>query len=96
MTSSHDFLGRNDAPSGLTLDVSLLKGIQVLPSFSPSEKGAAKPAKTLNTIVPVPGQQAAVTFGVGVSTQQLHDAVYSSKLLTVGAAHGSVSVAGGG
>jgi hypothetical protein len=79
----------------LTLDVSLLKGIKVLESFQPTAQGAEKPKKTVNTIKTVPGQQAAVTFGAGVSTQQLHNAVYPSRLLTIGAAHGSVSVAGG-
>jgi hypothetical protein len=85
-----DFLGRNDAPSGLTLDLSLLKGIKVLDHFKPSFEGAKKPGSTVNTIIPVPGRQAAVTFGVGVTTQQLHNAVYSSKLMTIGAAHGEI------
>jgi FAD/FMN-containing dehydrogenase len=88
-------LGRNDAPSGLTLDVSLLKGVKVLESYTPTEQGQPKPGRIVNKITSVPGNQAAVTFGVGVTTQQLHNAVYLSKLLTVGAAHGSVSVAGG-
>jgi hypothetical protein len=83
-----DFLGRNDAPSGLTLDLSLIKGIKVLDHFKPSFEGAVKPGKTVKKINPVPGRQAAVTFGVGVTTQQLHNAVYSSKLMTIGAAHG--------
>jgi FAD/FMN-containing dehydrogenase len=95
ITSGHDFLGRNDALSGLTLDVSLLKGIKVLESFTPTEQGASKPGRRPNTIIPVPGQQAAVTFGVGWSTQQLNNAIYPSRLFTIGAAHGSVSVAGG-
>jgi FAD/FMN-containing dehydrogenase len=43
----------------------------------------------------VPGKQAAVTFGVGVPTQRLNNAIHASKLLTMGAAHGTVSVAGG-
>jgi len=85
---SHDFLGRNDAPSGLTVDVSLLKGTKILESYTPTEEGVAKPPKVLNTIVPVPGKQAAVTFGAGVSTQQLQNAAYPSKLFTIGAAHG--------
>ncbi|KAF2436679.1 FAD-binding domain-containing protein [Tothia fuscella] len=95
IASGHDFLGRNDGPSGLTLDVSLLKGVRVLESFTPTAQGAERPLKKANVIVPVPGRQAAVTFGVGVPAQQLHNAVYPSKLLTIGAAHGSVSVAGG-
>ena len=67
--------------------MSLIKGIKVLESFTPTEQGAAKPGKT-NRIVPVPNQQAAVTFGAGMSTQQLHNGVYGSKLFTIGAAHG--------
>jgi hypothetical protein len=41
-----------------------------------------------NTIVAVKGQQAAVTFGTGISTQELNDALGPSKLFTLGAAHG--------
>jgi hypothetical protein len=88
LANLQDFLGRNNAPSGLTVDVSLLKGIKVLEEFKPTEQGAAKPTKVVNTIIPIEGKQAAVTFGIGVSTQQLHNAVYPSKLLTIGAAHG--------
>jgi hypothetical protein len=95
ITSGHDFLGRNDASSGLTLDVSLLKDIKVLESFTPTEQGVAKLGSKPNTIIPVPGQQAAVTFGVGWSTQRLNNALYPSRLFTIGAGHGSVSVAGG-
>ncbi|KAE9984832.1 hypothetical protein EG328_008234 [Venturia inaequalis] len=95
ITTGHDFPGRNDAPSGLSLDTSLLKGINVLEEFVPTAAGAAKPKGTGNTIIPVPGKQAAVTFGVGVSSQLLHNAVSKSKLLTIGAAHGSVAPAGG-
>jgi FAD/FMN-containing dehydrogenase len=95
ITSGHDFLGRNDASSGLTLDVSLLKGIQVLESFTPTKQGVQQLDIKANTIIPVPGQQAAVTFGVGWSTQQLNNAIYPSKLFSIGAGHGSVSVAGG-
>jgi hypothetical protein len=91
----HDFLGRNDAPSGLSLDTSLLTGITVHESFTPTAEGSPKPGKTANTIVPVPGKQAAVTFGVGVTTQRLNNALHPSKLVTVGAAHGSVAPAGG-
>lgn len=75
--------------------MSLLKGIKVLEGYQPTTQGVEKPPKAVNTIKLVPGQQAAVTFGAGVSTQQLHNAVYPSKLLTIGAAHGSVSVSGG-
>ncbi|PGG95888.1 hypothetical protein AJ79_09825 [Helicocarpus griseus UAMH5409] len=95
VSSGHDFLGRNDAPSGLGLDISGLTGVKVLESFTPSESGAESPSGDVNVIEPVPGQQAAVTFGAGMSTQALNDAIDSSKLFTIGAAHGSVRTAGG-
>jgi len=95
ITSGHDFPGRNDAPSGLGLDTSLLQGVHIHEEFIPTAAGAAKPKKAVNTIVPVAGKQAAVTFGVGVTSQKLHNAVHPSKLLTIGAAHGSVAPAGG-
>lgn len=79
----------------MSLDTSLLKGINVVEEFIPTEAGAAKPKGAGNTIVPVAGKQAAVTFGVGVTSQLLHNAVSNSKLVTVGAAHGSVAPAGG-
>lgn len=73
----------------------MLKGINVLPEFVPTAEGASKPKGEGNTIIPVAGKQAAVTFGVGVTSQVLHNAVSQSKLLTIGAAHGSVAPAGG-
>jgi hypothetical protein len=88
INSGHDFLGRNDAPSGLSLDVSLLDGIHVAEEFTPTAQGAPKPGK-VNVIVPKAGKQAAVTIGVGLSTQKLNDALSPSKLVTVGAAHGA-------
>jgi FAD/FMN-containing dehydrogenase len=95
MNSGHDFVGRNDAPTGLLIDTGALRGIHVLEEFVPTEKGADKPGETVNVIVPKPGKQAAVTIGVGISTQMLNDALDKSKLVTVGAAHGSVAPAGG-
>ncbi|TGZ81304.1 FAD-binding domain-containing protein, partial [Ascodesmis nigricans] len=94
LNSGHDFLGRNDAPSGLSLDVSQLAGVRVLSSFTPSAQGAEAPLSEPNVITPGSGQ-AAVTFGAGVSTQQLNDALAPSNLFTLGAAHGSVKTAGG-
>jgi hypothetical protein len=92
INSGHDFMGRNDAPSGLSLDVSLLGGINIHEEFTPTATGAAKPGQVINTIVPVPGKQAAATFGVGISTQRLHNAVGPSKLMTIGAGHGEYHV----
>jgi hypothetical protein len=87
-----DAFRRNDAPSGLWLVVANLKGIRVLESFTPSEQGAIPvnytqhPLLSVNIIKPVPGKQAAVTFGVGLSTQELNDALHKSGLVTTGAA----------
>jgi len=93
--SGHDFSGRNNAPSGLLVDTSLLKGITVHESFTPSAKGAEIPKRTANVIKTVKGKQAATTFGVGIVTQVLNNALTPSGLVTVGAAHGSVCTAGG-
>ncbi|KAI5856026.1 hypothetical protein BZA05DRAFT_434459 [Tricharina praecox] len=97
VNSGHDFLGRNDAPSGLSLDISKLTGVNVLTSFTPGTTGATSPSPSAaaNVVKPVAGQQAAVTFGAGVSTQALNDAIAASGLFTLGAAHGSVKTAGG-
>jgi hypothetical protein len=90
ITTGHDYLGRNDAPSGLAVDVSMLKGVRVLPSFIPTAQGvqSALGAKT-NVIDPDPGTQPAVTFGVGHTTQSLNNAIRKSKVFTLGAGHGS-------
>ncbi|KAF2231815.1 hypothetical protein EV356DRAFT_578880 [Viridothelium virens] len=97
LNSGHDFLGRNDAPSGLNLDVSQLGGIRVSQSFTATTRGVPSPDPSGQTenITLLPGQQAAVTFGAGVSTQDLNDALAASNLFTMGAAHGEVRVAGG-
>lgn len=88
---------RNDAPSGVLLVVSGLKGARVLEEFVPATNGA-EPVdyKTVtNVIKPVAGKQAAVTFGGGMTAQQLNAELKKSGLYTVGAAHPAVSVAGG-
>lgn len=84
---------RNDAPSGLSLDISKLTGVNVLTSFTPGTTGATSPSPSAaaNVVKPVAGQQAAVTFGAGVSTQALNDAIAASGLFTLGAAHGELS-----
>jgi hypothetical protein len=81
---------RNDAPSGLLLTVSGLKGIRVLESFTPTPEGAEAVSKTTkaNVIKPVPGKQAAVTFGAGITTKELNLALLQSGLIGLGAAHG--------
>ncbi|KAF2422409.1 FAD-binding domain-containing protein [Tothia fuscella] len=95
--TGHDFLGRNDAPSGVLLTVSGLKGTRVLESFTPSLNGA-EPVdyKTVaNTIKPSADKQAAATFGGGVTADELNHVLRKSGLYSIGAAHGSVSMAGG-
>jgi hypothetical protein len=74
-----------------------LKGVRVLESFTPSVNGAESiDSKTVtNVIKPVEGKQAAVTFGGGMTIEELNRELRKSGLFTVGAAHGSVSVAGG-
>jgi hypothetical protein len=68
--------------------------VRVLQSYEPAAKGAevvdytSDPIKSANRILPVPGKQAAVTFGSGVTTQELNDAIDPSLLFTMGAAHG--------
>jgi hypothetical protein len=52
---------------------------------------AADPIKGANKIKPIPGKQAYVTFGVGVTTQELNNALDASGLMTMGAAHGMKS-----
>ena len=94
IASGHDFVGRNNAPSGIVIDVSNLGGITVHESFTPTAKGAAKPGKP-NVIKLNSGNNTAATFGAGVTTQVLNNVLHNSKLVSVGAAHGSVTVAGG-
>jgi hypothetical protein len=74
-----------------------LKGVRVLESFTPSVNGA-EPVdyKTVtNVIKPSADKQAAVTFGGGMTSDELNRELRKSGLYTIGAAHGSVSVAGG-
>jgi hypothetical protein len=90
--------GRNDAPSGLGLSLELLRGVRVLESYEPTANGAkvvdytSDPVKGANKIATRPGKQAAVTFGAGVTTQELNNAIDPSSLFTMGAAHGTYPV----
>jgi FAD/FMN-containing dehydrogenase len=97
INSGHDFIGRNDAPTGLLLIVRGMKGVKVLHEFAPTEHGAdAVTYKTkTNVIKPDPNKQAAVTFGPGLSYSELKAEMAHSGLWTVGAGHEEVSVAGG-
>jgi FAD/FMN-containing dehydrogenase len=96
LASGHDFVGRNDAPTGLTLSVSGLKGARVLSSFSPTKEGAtAVDPKAKPNVLPLLVGQAYITFGAGYNTRELNSILAQSNLFTLGAAHGSVAVAGG-
>jgi FAD binding domain-containing protein/berberine-like enzyme len=96
LNSGHDFHGRNDAPNGLVLVLTGLKGIRILPNFIPTEEGVKSVnSRTKDNTAPPRSDQAYVTFGAGYSTQELNDLLAPVNLFTVGAAHGSVSVAGG-
>jgi hypothetical protein len=90
INSGHDFMGRNDAPSGIRLTVTDIKGIRVLESFTPTAKGAEPvDSKTLaNQIKPVTGKQAAATIGGGINIDELNNVLRKSGLYAVGAAHG--------
>jgi FAD/FMN-containing dehydrogenase len=96
LNSGHDFHGRNDAPNGLVLVLRALKGARILPSFTPTTEGAKPVDSSIkeNGSAPLSGP-GYVTFGVGYSTKELNDFLAPAKLFTLGAAHASVSVAGG-
>jgi hypothetical protein len=96
ITSGHDFVGRNDAPNGLSLSVSGLKGARVSSSFTATNNGVPSvDSKTKPNVLPPQSQQAYVTFGAGYNTRELNNLLAPSRLFTLGAAHASVSVAGG-
>ena len=95
LNSGHDFLGRNDAPSGLSLVTTGLKGVQISTDFTPTIQGVpsinnsatAEPLRTPS--------ECFVTFGVGYNTGELNKILSRSKIVTLGAAHEGVSIAGG-
>ncbi|KAF2667400.1 FAD-binding domain-containing protein [Microthyrium microscopicum] len=96
LNSGHDFLGRNDAPNGLVIVTTALKGMKILTDFKPTAEGV--PAVNTSTkVVPLSSAPAEswLTFGVGYNTGELNEHLRSSKLMTLGAAHEGVSVAGG-
>lgn len=96
-TKTSFIVGRNDAPSGLSLILTELKGIRVHESFTPTAAGAeAVDYRTAgNVIKPLPGKQAAVTVGGGVNVDEANAVLRKSGLYALGAAHGEVSIAGG-
>ena len=88
VNSGHDYMGRNDAPDGLWLDVSKLAGVKVLESFEPTAEGAETPDPSgkVNVITPKPGVQTAATLGAGLSAVELNRALKASKVFAVSGA----------
>jgi hypothetical protein len=88
---------RNDAPSGLWLVVGDIGGVRLSKSFTATKEGVPRITNKSKAekLTVAPGEQAYVTFGAGLSTQRLNNALAPSALFTMGAAHGEVSVAGG-
>ncbi|CAH0028278.1 unnamed protein product [Clonostachys rhizophaga] len=97
ITTGHDQLGRSDAGSGLLLDLSFLRGIKVRESFTSTESGTDRLDHTeeRNVITPLPGVQAAATFGPAAAGLYLNYALDSSGLFTVSGAAATVAIAGG-
>lgn len=90
ITTGHDQLGRSDAGSGLLLDLSFLRGVKVHESFISTESGTDRldHTKEPNVITPVPGVQAAATFGPAAAGLYLNYALHSSGLFSMSGASG--------
>jgi hypothetical protein len=78
LNSGHDFLARHDSPSGLSLMVGNLKGVRVSERFKPEHKGVPNVNYTSDPVAGVNQiktnrRDAAVTFGVGVTGQQVRE-----------------------
>jgi FAD/FMN-containing dehydrogenase len=94
ITTGHDYLGRSTASSGLLIDLSLLRGIRISESYTPTLEGVPDVAwdQKPNVITPKEGVQAAATFGPGVLGQPLNSALNPSKLFAVTGAEGMIVV----
>lgn len=90
ITTGHDQLGRNIAGSGLLIDISLLQGARVSPSFEATVDGVERLCgnESVQTITPTPGVQAAVTFNPASNGFKLNTALDTSGLFLVGGTHG--------
>ncbi|QDS72645.1 hypothetical protein FKW77_002478 [Venturia effusa] len=97
LNSGHDFLGRNDATSGLRLSVGEIKGIRLSKKFTANATGVPNLSanEKAEKMTMAAGDEAFVTFGAGMSTQLINNAIAPSGLFTLGAAHGEVATAGG-
>ena len=85
ISTGHDYMGRNDAPSGLSLDMSQLRGMKVVPSFTPSAQGVDSPELGVidASYTPVPGAQAAVTIACGLAGSQANAAINGTGMFLV-------------
>nr|WCO08185.1 RNase T2 protein [Pestalotiopsis microspora] len=97
ITTGHDQLGRNIAGSGLLIDISLMQGARVSPSFEATLEGVPNLCgnESVETITPTPGAQAAVTFNPAANGFKLNTAMDASGLFLVGGTHAGVAAAGG-
>jgi hypothetical protein len=83
----------NDAPNGLLLSVRNLKGVRVHERFEPMQSGAKavkfdKEPTQANVVKYKKGIEPAVSFGAGVSTYELNEALEPSGMFAVGPANG--------
>ncbi|KAJ3543177.1 hypothetical protein NM208_g3712 [Fusarium decemcellulare] len=97
ITTGHDQLGRSDAGSGLLIDLSLLKGVRVQESFTPTVEGVTSLNHTEapNVIAPKPGMGGIVTFGPAVAGLALNYALAPSGLFATSGAAATVAIGGG-
>ncbi|KAI6715417.1 FAD binding domain-containing protein [Diplocarpon mali] len=96
ITTGHDQVGRNDAASGLLIDLSLLRNVRLAESFTATTDGVPWANSTeTNIIVPQEGVQAAVTFGPAVAGFPLNQIIAPSGLFSVTPFVHNVAVAGG-
>jgi hypothetical protein len=85
INTGHDYMARNDAPSGLLLDVSSLAGVITHSDWTPKPGGEARvsPAAPPNVVTPAPGKQAAVTFGAGLVGSKVNELIKASKMFVI-------------
>jgi hypothetical protein len=85
INTGHDYMARNDAPSGLLLDVSRLSGIIAHSDWKPRPGGDPQPDPlgAPNIVTPAPGKQAAVTFGAGMVGSKVNELIKQSKMFVI-------------
>lgn len=85
INTGHDYMARNDAPSGLLLDVSRLSGVITHSDWKPRPGGdpPVNPAAVPNVVTPVNGKQAAVTFGAGLVGSKVNELIKESKMFVI-------------